>query len=44
MTIRTQPTTLLELFCEALLNFKVIFISMAGPDKDTSRYEWVNSI
>ena len=33
MLIKTQDTTLLQIFCEFVINFKVFFISIRGPDK-----------
>ena len=44
MLIRTQPLTLLQIFCESMLDAKVIFKITAGPDdthQESFRYEWV---
>ena len=35
MLIRSQPTTLLQIFCESLLYFWVIFKSIIGPDDNS---------
>ena len=46
MLIRTKSTTLLQIFCEFILNSKVIFKSIICPDdtgKNISRHEWVNT-
>ena len=47
MIIRILPTTLLQIFCENLLYFQVIFKSMKIAD-DTflgnSECEWVNTL
>ena len=32
MALRTQPTNLLQILSELMLNSKVIFISIIGPD------------
>ena len=47
MCIRILPTTLLQIFCEKLLYFKVIFKSMKKADNTflgTSECEWVKAV
>ena len=34
MFIRTQTTTLLEIFCKIILNVKVIFKSITDPEEE----------
>ena len=45
MLIRRQTTNLLQIFCEILLYFQVIFKSMKAADdisRGTRECEWVN--
>ena len=47
MLIRSQPTTLLQIFCELLLYSQVIFKSMGVADdtsKSNTECEWVNNV
>ena len=39
MSIRTLPTTLLQIFCKVILNFRVIVKSITDPDENL----WKNS-
>ena len=32
MLLRSQPTILLQIFCEVMINSEVIFVSIIGPD------------
>ena len=47
MLIKIQFTTLLQIFCELMIIFKVILPSIQGPEEtcqgdNITRHEWVN--